>query len=251
MFETLDETSCALGRRCLERWLRRPLVDADAIRSRHDAVDALVDRPLVRTAVADTLSTAYDLERLVARVSRGRADARDLRSLHATLAVVPDLRAVLAVSPDGDGGPRDAGDAATDTDDPESSATAGPRTAHLQDLRERLDELAEVRDLIAEAIVADPPQEVTDGGVIRDEFDADLDELRATARAGREWIADLEARERERTGIDSLSVGHTEVHGYYLQVTDPNRYPLPDDYRPPQTLKNSQRYVTPRPPYLS
>ena len=244
VFETLDETSCALGRRCLERWLRRPLVDADAIRSRHDAVDVLVDRPLVRTAVADALSTAYDLERLVARVSRGRADARDLRSLHATLAVVPDLRAALAEPPDADG-PGDAGDASTDADDSASSSTAGPRTAHLRDLRERLDELADVRDLIAEAVVADPPQEVTDGGVIRDGFDADLDELRATARAGREWIADLEARERERTGIDSLSVGHTEVHGYYIEVTDANRDRVPDDYRRRQTLKNSERYVTP------
>jgi DNA mismatch repair protein MutS len=246
VFETLDETNCALGRRCLERWLRRPLVDADAIRSRHDAVDALVDRPLVRTAVADTLSTAYDLERLIARVSRGRADARDLRLLHATLAVVPDLRAELAVPPDSDSGPeRDIGDASTDTDDSASSATTGPQTAHLQDLHERLDELAEVRDLIAEAIVADPPQEVTDGGVIRDGFDADLDEFRATARAGREWIADLEARERERTGIDSLSVGHTEVHGYYIEVTDANCDRVPDGYRRRQTLKNSERYVTP------
>jgi len=246
VFETLDETSCALGRRCLERWLRRPLVDCDTIRSRHDAVGELVDRPLVRTAVADALSTAYDLERLVARVSRGRADARDLRSLHATLAVVPDLRTVLAVPPDGDSGPEgDIGDASTDTDDPESPATTGPQTAHLQDLHARLDELADVRDLIAEAIVADPPQEVTDGGVIRDGFDADLDELRATARAGREWIADLEARERERTGIGSLSVGHTEVHGYYIEVTDANRDRVPDDYRRRQTLKNSERYVTP------
>ena len=224
VFETLDETSCALGRRCLERWLRRPLVDGDAIRSRHDAVTELADRPLVRTAVADALSTAYDLERLVARVSRGRADARDLRSLYATLAVVPDLRAALVDQ--------------TDTDD-------GPRTAHLRDLHERLDELADVRDLIAEAIVADPPQEVTDGGVIRSGFDTDLDDLRATAQAGREWIADLETRERERTGIDSLSVGHTEVHGYYIEVTDANRDRVPDDYRRRQTLKNSERYVTP------
>ncbi|OYR85626.1 DNA mismatch repair protein MutS, partial [Halorubrum distributum] len=95
-FDVLAETNCALGRRCLERWLRRPLVDADAIRSRHDAVGELADRSLAREGVADALATAYDLERLVSRVSRGRADARDLRSLHRTLAVVPELKATLA-----------------------------------------------------------------------------------------------------------------------------------------------------------
>ena len=221
VFDVLDETSCALGRRCLERWLRRPLVDADAIRSRHDAVGELADRSLAREGVADALAAAYDLERLVARVSRGRADARDLRSLHATLAAVPELKAALA----GDAG--------------------GATTAHLRDLRDRLDELADVRELIADAIAADPPQEITDGGVIREGFDADLDELRATERAGRQWVADLEARERERTGIDSLSVGHTQVHGYYIEVTDTNVEDVPDDYRRRQTLKNSERYYTP------
>ena len=230
LFDVLDETSCALGRRCLERWLRRPLVDADAIRSRHDAVGELADRTLVREGVADALAAAYDLERLVGRVSRGRADARDLRSLHATLAVVPELKATLAGA-DGE----DAGDGDSDH----------PRTDHLRDLRDRLDELAEIRELIDEAIAVNPPPEITDGGVIREGFDDDLDALRATEREGREWVADLEASERERTGIDSLSVGHNQVHGYYIEVTDANLDRVPDDYRRRQTLKNSERYYTP------
>jgi len=234
LFDVLDETNCALGRRCLERWLRRPLVDADAITGRHDAVEELADRTLVREAVSDALASAYDLERLVGRVSRGRADARDLRSLHATLAVVPELKAVLA-------GVSDEAAATADAED----SDALPRTEHLRDLRDRLDELAEVRELIDAAIAVDPPQEITEGGVIREGFDADLDDLRATEREGREWIADLEARERERTGIDSLSVGHTQVHGYYIEVTDANLDRVPDDYRRRQTLKNSERYVTP------
>jgi len=234
LFDVLDETNCALGRRCLERWLRRPLVDADAITGRHDAVEELADRTLVREAVSDALASAYDLERLVGRVSRGRADARDLRSLHATLAVVPELKAVLA----------GVSDEAAATADAEDSDVL-PRTEHLRDLRDRLDELAEVRELIDAAIAVDPPQEITEGGVIREGFDADLDDLRATEREGREWIADLEARERERTGIDSLSVGHTQVHGYYIEVTDANLDRVPDDYRRRQTLKNSERYVTP------
>ena len=233
LFDVLDGTSCALGRRCLERWLRRPLVDADAIRSRHDAVAELADRTLVREGIADALTTAYDLERLIGRVSRGRADARDLRSLHATLAVVPELKATLAEPPS---------DA---MDDPGASEGSLPRTDHLRDLRERLDEIAAVREVIGDAIATDPPQEITEGGVIRDGFDADLDELRATEREGREWVADLEARERERTGIDSLSVGHNQVHGYYIEVTDANLDRVPDDYHRRQTLKNSERYYTP------
>jgi DNA mismatch repair protein MutS len=233
LFDVLDATNCALGRRCLERWLRRPLVDADAIASRHDAVGELADRTLVREGIADALAAAYDLERLVGRVSRGRADARDLRSLSATLAVVPELKATLA---EGDeSGEGDEGGNPPDL----------PRTDHLRALRDRLDELAAIRDLIDAAIVADPPQEITEGGVIREGFDDDLDDLRATEREGREWVADLEARERERTGIDSLSVGHNQVHGYYIEVTDANLDRVPDDYRRRQTLKNSERYYTP------
>ena len=233
LFDALDETNCALGRRCLERWLRRPLVDADAIRGRHDAVGELADRTLVREGVADALGAAYDLERLVGRVSRGRADARDLRSLHATLAVVPGLKSTLAGA-EGEGSPED------DVVDPDR-----PRTDHLRDLRDRLDELTGIRELIDEAIAVNPPPEITDGGVIREGFDEDLDALRATEREGREWVADLEAAERERTGIDSLSVGHNQVHGYYIEVTDANLDRVPDDYRRRQTLKNSERYYTP------
>ena len=233
LLDVLDETNCALGRRRLERWLRRPLVDADAIRSRHDAVGELADRTLAREGIADALSTAYDLERLIGRVSRGRADARDLRSLHATLDVVPELKATLSK-------------AATDAmDTAGESGNSLPRTDHLTNLRDRLDELAEIRELIDDAIAADPPQEITEGGVIRDGFDRDLDELRATEREGREWVAELEASERERTGIDSLSVGHTQVHGYYIEVTDANLDRVPDDYHRRQTLKNSERYYTP------
>ncbi|SDX72002.1 DNA mismatch repair protein MutS [Halopenitus persicus] len=230
LFDVIDETSCALGRRRLERWLRRPLIEPDRIRSRHDAVEWLVDEPIVRETVADGLTGAYDLERLVSRISRGRANARDLRSLETTLAVVPDLRDALS-----------AGNDSTASTEADSAAPCD----HLRDLRERLDPLPEIRELIDEAIAVDPPQEITDGDVIRDGYDAELDDLRATEREGREWVAELEARERERTGIDSLTVGHTQVHGYYIEVTDPNLDAVPDDYHRRQTLKNSERFYTP------
>ena len=231
LFEVLNETNCALGRRRLERWLRRPLIDADAIRSRHDAVEALVDQSLIRETVSNALGSAYDLERLVSRIARGRADARDLRSLHATLSVVPTLREALT-------GPNNDSLSSTPSTEPQDSV-------HLRELAERLDELAEVRALIDDAIADDPPPEITDGDVIRDGFDSELDALRTTEREGREWVAELETTERERTGIDSLSVGHNQVHGYYIEVTDANLDRVPDEYRRRQTLKNSERYVTP------
>ncbi|GGC69241.1 DNA mismatch repair protein MutS [Haloferax sulfurifontis] len=217
LFSVLDETACALGRRRLEAWLRRPLVDRDRIEARLDAVDALCDDALARADLRDHLSSVYDLERLVARVSRERADARDLRSLKTTLDRVPEIREALA---------------GTDSD-------------LLADLRDSLDELEDVRDLVGDAVVSDPPQEITEGGVIADGFDAELDEVRGTAEAGREWVSNLEAREQERTGIDSLEVGYNQVHGYYIEVTNPNLDRVPDDYQRRQTLKNSERFYTP------
>ena len=215
LFDVIDESTSALGRRCLTRWLRRALVDREAIETRLDAVGALVDASVERAELQDGLAGAYDLERLVGRVSRGRAHARDLRSLQATLSVVPELVATL-----------DGIDA-------------------LAPYRERLDPLEEVADLIEGAIVDEPPTELTEGGVIKPSFDADLDELRTTEREGRQWVAELEAAERERTGIDSLSVGHNQVHGYYIEVTNPNLDQVPDDYTRRQTLKNSERFYTP------
>ncbi|MGQ5514803.1 DNA mismatch repair protein MutS [Halococcus saccharolyticus] len=213
----LDETACALGRRELDRWLRRPLLDQATIEARLDAVEELTRESLVREEVRELLRGVYDIERLVARVSRNRANARDLRALKTTLDVVPRLREELS-------------DAESDL---------------LAECRDGLDGLDDVRGLIGRAIQAEPPAEITEGGVIVQGFDDDLDDLRATAREGREWVANLEERERERTGIDSLSVGHTEVHGYYIEVTNANLDAVPDEYTRRQTLKNSERFYTP------
>ncbi|WP_238993978.1 DNA mismatch repair protein MutS [Halobellus captivus] len=213
----VDRTACALGRRKLEAWLRRPLVDRERIERRHDAVEELLDRPLCRETLADHLAQVYDLERLAARVARERANARDLRSLQTTLAVVPDVI-----------------DALSDVD-----------SEPLRELRDSLDELADVRELIERAIVSDPPQEITEGGVVRAGFDDELDAVRETEREGREWVSSLEARERERTGIDSLEVGYNQVHGYYIEVTNPNLDRVPDEYTRRQTLKNAERFYIP------
>ncbi|QLG61236.1 DNA mismatch repair protein MutS [Halorarum salinum] len=215
LFDTLDETRSALGRRRLRAWLRRPLLDRERIEARHDAVEAFAEHTLAREAARDLLGEAYDLERLVGRVTRGRADARDLRSLHATFEAVPELRDALADAPE------------------------------LAALRESLDPMADLRERVDAAVVEDPPTDVTDGGVVRDGFDADLDEVRGVAREGREWVANLESAERERTGIDNLDVGYNQVHGYYIEVTNGQLGKVPDDYTRRQTLKNSERFYTP------
>ncbi|WP_181684596.1 DNA mismatch repair protein MutS [Halorhabdus salina] len=217
LVDVMDETACALGRRRLTEWLRRPLLDRDRIEARHAAVGELVSALQTRERLQALLADVYDIERLISRVSRSRADARDLRSLKDTLDVIPELRAALA----------DAG---------------APLLADLQD---RLDELDDVRGLIDDAIAPDPPTEITEGGIISEGYHERLDELRATEREGKDWIDDLEARERERTGIDSLKVGHNAVHGYYIEVTDANLDRVPKDYQRRQTLKRAERYYTP------
>jgi DNA mismatch repair protein MutS len=213
----VDDTASALGRRRLESWLRRPLLDTARIDARQAAVAEFAELSLVRAEARDLLEAVYDVERLLGRVARSRANARDLRSLQTTLDTVPELRATLE----------------------------SVESDRLVALRERLDELADVRGLIDDAISEDPPTEITEGGIIAPGYDEELDDLRETEQSGREWVADLEARERERTGIDSLSVGYNQVHGYYIEVTKPNLDSVPDDYTRRQTLKNSERFYTP------
>jgi len=217
LIDVLDETASALGSREMRDWLRRPLVDRDAIEARLDAVEALADDVRTREALREHLREIYDIERLISKVSRGRSNARDLRSLAATLAAVPEVEADLA-------------DFEAET---------------LASLRDRLDPMDDVRDLVDRAIVPDPPVEITEGGLIAEGYDDELDALRATEREGKAWIEELEERERERTGIDNLRVGHTSVHGYYIEVTEGKLDRVPDDYTRRQTLKNAERFVTP------
>ncbi|WP_075937703.1 DNA mismatch repair protein MutS [Halosegnis longus] len=217
LFDTVDETASALGARELTDRLRRPLLDTDEIAARHDAVEELRGDVRTRERLHDELRDVYDIERLVSRVSRGRANARDLRSLKSTLDVVPAIREALSDS----------------------------ESARLTTLRDRLDPCGDVREEIDAALVDEPPIELTEGGLIAEGYDSDLDSLRATEREGKHWIDELEADERGRTGVDSLKVGYNQVHGYYIEVTNPNLDAVPDDYQRRQTLKNAERFVTP------
>lgn len=215
LFGVLNRTRSAPGRRLLREWLGRPLLDVSLIEARLDAVEVLVQDAELREAVRRVLYRVHDLERLASRLATGRANARDLVALSRSLALLPELKARLRGLP------------------------------RLGELAERMPELTEVAEKIAAAIVPDPPLKITEGGLIQDGFDAEVDAFRAQAEAGRAWIASLESRLREAVGIPTLKIGYNGVFGYYLEVTRPYYARVPKDWRPVQTLKDRQRYTRP------
>jgi DNA mismatch repair protein MutS len=218
LIEVLDETATAMGARLLRRWLLRPLVVAERIWERQDAVTAVAEDASLRRALYAELRAIRDLERLSAKVAAARVQPRELRALSASLARLPALAERLAdAPPDG----------------------------QLAQLAARLDTLADVRAGIDAALAEDPPASAAEGGVIRSGFDAELDDLRAARDGARAFIAALQTRERERTGVGSLKVGYNKVFGYYLEVTRANLARVPLDYERKQTLANAERYVTP------
>ncbi len=215
LFDVLDETVTAMGTRLLRRWLLRPLLVAERIWQRQDAVAELVEDPPLRRGLRVALREIRDMERLAARVGAGRVNPRELRALADSLGRLPQVRDIL--------------------DEPSSVL--------LAELAE-LDVLDDVLARIDGALVDEPPVSLADGGVIRAGHDGELDELRATRDGARDFIASLQARERERTGIQSLKVGYNKVFGYYLEVTKANLDRVPDDYVRKQTLANGERYFT-------
>jgi len=214
----LDETQTAMGARLLRRWIEQPLLDKDAIQARLDAVEALVVRHDVRTALRDLLRGVADIERLLGRVAYKTATARDLVALRLSLERIPRIRALLE----------------------ESGLVDGP----LRDAA-AMEDLSDVAADIAATLVDDPPATVKEGGLIRPGYSAEVDQLRDAGRRGKQWIAELEEAERQRTGIKSLKVGFNKVFGYYIEVTRPNLHLVPPDYERKQTLANAERFVTP------
>ncbi|MFW6457509.1 MAG: DNA mismatch repair protein MutS [Planctomycetota bacterium] len=217
LLSVLDETQTPPGARMLRRRILTPLKDKAQIEARLDVVEEMQDGPRLREAITGHLRDVYDVERLTTKVSTGRANARDLVSLRNSLKQLPPLRGVLE-----------------ETD-----------AERLQELRDQLDPVPEVTGLVGSAIVEDPPTALTDGGLIRDGYNAELDDLRQTAREGKNWIAEFEAKESERSDIPSLKVGFNKVFGYYIEVTNAHKEKVPGHYTRKQTLKNSERYITP------
>jgi DNA mismatch repair protein MutS len=213
----LDMTHTAMGGRLIRKWIKEPLTDVLEIGRRLDAVETLTDNVLARNNIKEGLKAVYDIERLAGRVSYGNANARDLLALLRSADAVPDVKSELA----------DLG------------------APLLADLDSRMDDFAGARDMITSAIADDPPFTVREGGLIRDGYSEELDSLKLSIKDGQEWLAGLEAKERERTGIGNLKVGYNKVFGYYINITNSNKGLVPPDYIRKQTLVNAERYITP------
>ena len=213
----LDRTLTPMGARRLRQWLLYPLVDESAIRERHNGVQELVERFSLRQELGTGLSKLQDLERLAGRMLSGSAMPKDFVAVKETLHEVAKIRTQF-----------------------------GGVDAHiLNSLRDGLADLPEVVDLIERAIADDPPFATKDGGFIRGGFDAELDEIRGARAHAKDWIAQFEAGERRRTGIQSLKVRYNRVFGYYIEVTNSHLKSVPSDYSRKQTLANGERYITP------
>ena len=217
LLDELDRTMTSVGSRLLRSWLLRPLVSIEPIRDRLDAVEELAFRTTERGKFREALKAVQDLERLVSRAALGTAGPRDLVGLKQSLAVMPRVRAVLA----------------------------DLQAPLVTSLLSEIDDLTDVRDTIEATLVDDAPALARDGGFARDGFDPGLDELRTISRSGKQVIADMEERERARTGIHSLKVRYNRVFGYYIEVSRSNLGAVPADYIRKQTIAGGERFVTP------
>lgn len=214
----LDHTETSMGSRLLRRWIDKPLLQRSRIEERLEAVDHLHGAFILREDLRGSLQDIYDLERLVGRVAFGNANGRDLVALKTSLCQVPAIKELCA-------------EAASST---------------LQRISAAMDECTDLADMIDTAIADDPPVSVRDGGIIKAGYHERLDELREAGVNGKRWIAELEAAERQATGIKSLKIGYNKVFGYYIEVTRANLATLPEGrYERKQTLANAERFVTP------
>ncbi|RLI65635.1 MAG: DNA mismatch repair protein MutS [Candidatus Asgardarchaeum californiense] len=217
LVEVLDETVTPMGGRLLKKWILQPLLDVQQINDRLDAVEEFVKNIFLRKDLRQTISGIYDLQRIISRLNLNRINPKDLIGLKESLKLLPKIKKVLEEA----------------------------KSKLLVDLHSSLDTFPEVVDLIERAIVPDPPATLQEGGIIRDGFNEQLDELRKIIREGKKWILDLERRERTRTGIKSLKIGYNKVFGYYIEVTKANLDKVPSDYIRKQTLTNAERFITP------
>ncbi len=213
----LDRTKTSMGARMLKNRIDQPLQSIDEINSRLDAVDALVKRTKERGQLRDALDGVYDIERLVSRIAYGTVNARDCDSLRKTLGRMPALHFILSSLKD---------------------------CAPFAEIEGKLDSMDDVKDLLDRAIVDEPPLSVKEGGVIREGYNSDVDELRKLSHGGKNLLVDIENRERDRTGIRNLKIGYNRVFGYYIEVTNSYKQLVPLEYQRKQTLANAERYVT-------
>ena len=217
LFDVINRTKTAMGSRLLRNWLRNPLTEINDIEKRSEVVSFFSGKSNIRDEVRKHLGSMNDIERLLSRLSSGRAMPRDLVALRHSLVHIPELKLLL------------------------NSAN----NKEVISLISQSTDMSELTDLIKYALNDEPPATKTDGGYIRDAYNEELDELRSISSSGKDWIASMQAKERERLGIPSLKIGYNKVFGYYLEVTKTHIDKVPDDFIRKQTLVNSERYITP------
>ena len=212
----LDKTKTAMGARTLRSYVEQPLIDAEEIEKRLGALEELNEKPMERDEIREYLNPIYDLERLISRISYKSANPRDLVSFASSLEMLPYIKQVLAEF----------------------------KSPLLTKINEDMDPLTDITSLIRNSITDDPPLAQKDGGIIREGYNEDVDKFRRSRTDGKKWLSELEARERERTGIKSLKIKYNRVFGYSLEVTNTFKDLVPEDYIRKQTLTNAERYIT-------
>jgi DNA mismatch repair protein MutS len=217
LFRSIDATVTPMGKRLLRSWMLRPSIEVTEINARLDAVEAQVKETVAREELRRALDGILDLERLLSRVTLETANPRDVLALAASLSKIPGLRVALARFP----------------------------TERLKTLHGSLDELGDLRQRIDKTIVPEPPISLADGGAIQSSVNKELDELRDLSRNSKQFLAQIEQRERQRTGINSLKIKFNSIFGYYLEISKPNLHLAPSDYERKQTLVNAERFTTP------
>ena len=213
----LDKTKTAMGARTLRKYVEQPLIDKKSIVKRLDAVAELKDNAICREEIREYLNPVYDLERLVGKITYQSANPRDLIAFQSSLSMLPSVKCILK--------------------DMESDL--------LKEIYEELDPLEELCDLVGRAIQEEPPLAMKEGGIIKDGYNEEVDRLRKAKSEGKNWLADLETKERENTGIKNLRIRYNKVFGYYLEVTNSFKDLVPDYYTRKQTLANAERYIIP------
>ena len=212
----LDKTKTAMGARTLRSFVEQPLIDAEEINRRLEALEELNEKPMLRDEIREYLNPVYDLERLVSRISFKSANPRDMVAFASSLEMIPYIKQVLSDF----------------------------QAPILKEIYEDMDSLEDITDLIKRAIVDEPPLAQKDGGIIREGFNEDVDKFRSARTDGKKWLTELEAKERERTGIKSLKIKYNRVFGYALEVTNTFKELVPENYIRKQTLANAERYIT-------
>ena len=239
LYGVINRTVTPMGARMLRNWLSQPLAAVEPIRRRQEAVQTCIGNSAGLDSFRAQLANVRDLERTLGRLSSGSGNARDLVALRLALERIPAVKQILDLV--GRASPRAESPV---KEEPTAREDARP-TSLVDELNAQLTESPDLVELISRAIVDDPPLPVKEGGMIRDGFDASLDELHAATRGGKDWIAKLQQQEIERTGITSLKIRFNSVFGYYIEVTKSNLDKVPPHYTRKQTVANGERYITP------